>query len=179
MALVALASMVAGRFTRGAAGWWWSEVSACSRSVFLCRMRLARCLTSTVNVRRLRVNNLKSRLTRLESKHSLRPRATHSGTRRAPQQAPLGLSRRAGANAHQTQKPRAGCPARTPADATAANAAPAGRLDSGTRRPAGLPAGSCPSPNKQPKKLFETLAARPDAASLAQAAQKGSDHCGA
>ena len=32
--------------------------------------------------------------------------------------------------------------------------------------------------NKQPKKLFETLAARPDA-SLAQAAQKDSDHCGA
>ena len=109
-------------------------------------------------LRRLRVNNLKSRLTSLESKHSLRPRATHSGTRRRRQQASLGLSRRAGANAHQTQKPRAGCPARARQPTRPQPpAAPAGRLDSGNRPPAGLPAGSCPSPNKQPKK---TLAAK-------------------
>ena len=54
----------------------------------------------------LRVDSLAS------NNHSLRPRATHSGTRRAPQQAFFDLSQRAGANAHQTQKPRAGCPAR-------------------------------------------------------------------
>ena len=50
--------------------------------------------------------------------------------------------------------------ARTPADATAADGRASRPTRLTERPPAGLPAGSCPSPNKQPKKLFETLAAR-------------------
>ena len=78
--------------------------------------------------------------------HPCRARAKRPRTRRPRSQASLGLSRRAGANAHQTQKPRAGCPARARQPSRPQPpAAPAGRRDSGNRPPAGLPAGGCPS----------------------------------
>ena len=107
------------------------------------------------------MNNL--RLDTLASKqyHACDHKPHIAGPIAAYKRASLGLSRRAGANAHQTQKPRAGCPARTPADATAANAAPAGRRDSRNGPPAGLPAGSCPSTNKQPKKTLAAKTWRP------------------
>ena len=87
--------------------------------------------------------------------HPCRARAKRPRTRRPRSQASLGLSRRAGANAHQTQKPRAGCPARARQPTRPQpTAAPAGRLDSRNRRPAGLPAGGCPRTNtSSPKRL--------------------------
>ena len=98
------------------------------------------------------------RLTSLESKQAIRPQTTHSETRRGPQRGFSGPLAAGGCERPPNTKAACRLPrARTPADATAADAAPAGRLDSGNRRPAGLPAGSSTRTNKQPKK---TLAAK-------------------
>ena len=128
--------------------------------------------------RGLRANNLG--VDTLASKQSpVWPRATNAAGPSPPQQA-AGLSRRAGANAPPNTKSRVPAAPRAPADATAAD----GRASRPTRlrEPTARGAARRKLPkdkNKQPKKLFETLAARPDAVSLAQAAQKDSDHCGA
>ena len=114
--------------------------------------------------------------------HPFKHKTKRPGTRRPLNQASLGVAGlRAGAAPTKQKRQARGhsCPDARRSQRQRTTAAPAGRLDSGNRRPAGLPAESSTWTNKQPKKLFETLAARPDAASLAQAAQKDSDHCGA